>query len=94
MQTRWDFLVCSCAIFVVSGEKNVYRILFCVQRQLPFLSGAFVLEDVGGIRDSALCALLVLIHQLCCVTILPPAMVSADFGAPQRYPPKTEWQWH
>jgi len=47
--------VCSCAIFVVSGEKNVYRILFCVQRQLPFLSGAFVLEDVGGIHRGALC---------------------------------------
>lgn len=43
---------------------------------------------------AALCALLVLIHQLCCVTILPPAMVSADFGAPQRYPLKTKRQWH
>lgn len=33
----------------------MYKILFCVKRQLPFLSGAFVLEDVAGIHRGVLC---------------------------------------
>lgn len=80
----WDFSVYLCAIFVESHEKeyfkeNVYKILFCVlkQRGNCLSSGAFVLEDVGGIHLSVPCVP-VFTHWLRCVAILPQTMSSTE----------------